>query len=120
MKNQKGFTLIELLVVIAILGILAAIVTPAVIKYVNSGDVAAANTEAHLVSTGVIAYMADNKLSELTAATTIKPTDTTNIIKPYLSGTLVGSYDVSIDGTITGVKDSYKNLVWVNGQWVKP
>lgn len=38
MKNKKGFTLIELLVVIAILGILAAMLFPAIQKLVTGED----------------------------------------------------------------------------------
>jgi len=61
--GQKGFTLIELLVVVAILGILAAIVVPNVGKFMGTGTIQAANTEAHNVQTAVVAHMADESLS---------------------------------------------------------
>ena len=61
--GEKGFTLIELLVVVAILGVLAAVVVPNVIKFMGSGQMEAANTEAHDVQTAVVAYMADNNLT---------------------------------------------------------
>ena len=65
--GEKGFTLIELLVVIAILGVISAIVIPNVGRFIGKGTVEAANTEAHNVQTAVLAYMADNNLSTITA-----------------------------------------------------
>jgi len=52
--GKGGFTLIELLVVVAILGVLAAVIVPNVVKFLGSGTVEAANTEAHNVQTALI------------------------------------------------------------------
>lgn len=38
LRNKKGFTLIELIVVILILAILAAILVPAILKYVDQAN----------------------------------------------------------------------------------
>ena len=58
--GQKGFTLIELLVVVAILGVLAAVVTLNVGKFIGRGSAEALATELHNIQTAVVAYMADN------------------------------------------------------------
>lgn len=75
MKREQGFTLIELLVVIAILGILAAVVIPAVASFIGEGEDESAETELHNVNLAVTALMADpdrpvNRLDEFDNATT--------------------------------------------------
>ena len=118
--GEKGFTLIELLVVIAILGVLAAVVVPNVGKFMGSGTVEAASTEAHNVQTAVMAYMVDNSLSTLDevvadpptpgVAGTVgpgsdipatAPTPPATSVKSFITGVLQATYDISTEGTIT-------------------
>ena len=114
--GEKGFTLIELLVVIAILGVLAAVVVPNVGKFMGSGTVEAASTEAHNVQTAVMAYMVDNSLSALPDATPAAPTGTAGTIGPsadigpavadgttvksFITGVLQATYTINTEGTI--------------------
>ena len=104
--GQKGFTLIELLVVIAVLGVLAAVVIPNVGRFLGSGTVEAANTEAHNVQTAVLSYMVDNSLT--TCAGEVGPgllaTDDIgtypNSVKGFLTGDLQARYTIA-NGEIT-------------------
>ena len=60
LHGEKGFTLVELLIVGAILGVLAAVIIPSLANMLGVADVSAANTEADIVRTAVLAYRVDH------------------------------------------------------------
>ena len=139
--GERGFTLIELLVVVAILGVLAAVIVPNVGKFMGTGTVQAANTEAHNVQTAVLAYMADTSQPTLPdpvdpgIAGDVGPTlledipasanATTPSVKKFITGNLQAVYTISIDGAIASaavITDSkWGDLTYTAGVgWAAP
>ncbi len=133
-RGEKGFTLIELLVVIMILGVLAAVVTLAVTRFIGKGTVESANAEVVTVQAAVEACLADANSGRFDSAagydwqggatqnpTVTKGTSTWDADSYLRTHELKASYHISPTGDITGATDvSWGGLTWDNGTWTKP
>jgi type IV pilus assembly protein PilA len=129
-RCQHGYTLVELLVVIVVLGVVAAIATLSVTRFIDSGNVEAANTELHQAHTAIQLCLFESGGTELDApvsgwdgsANMVKATGSSGEIydaATYLQGSkLKARYNVGQDGNIIGVTDySWSNVAWVDDHW---
>lgn len=131
-KNQKGFTLVEVIVVLVILAIMAAILIPSLIGYIDKARQNSTQTECRAVvqaaqTLASEAYAKDKTITEIEIADsvpatnpdasgkyTIKTEDVLNLAE--VEGTIDGTVTfVAPDGTST--KGKVKELVYKVGNY---
>ena len=88
-KSKKGFTLVELIVVIAIIGVLAAIIVPTTLHFVNEGQEQAANETVNRVrdaiNNGLTQAVVDEKPISAATIDEILATANIGVTKPVIT-----------------------------------
>ena len=101
LKNKKGFTLIELIVVIAILGVLALILVPQFMGYVDDADIQTQRSNVKAIHTAAEASLA--KLKTIADPTQRKKAKFDDFVKDSLGDSYTG-YTITLSDTSDPIK----------------
>lgn len=99
-KRNSGFTLVEVVVVLAVVAILAAILTPNIVKNIKDSKIARANNETQVIAAGLASFYKDvGRWPTSDGAASALP-DELDLI--YGSGLAPASAGATSDGWVSG------------------
>jgi len=112
-NEDGGFTLVELLVVLSILAVFVAVVTSNFTSLFGRGELQTYNVEKKMVQSVIDAYMADNRVSAVTASTikhgvipNVELCSTCAGIASYFSRVTTWCWVVATNGKVTNSLDA--------------